>query len=403
MNMDEAEIKAVMKQISAAWWNRQLIDEDLIKAVRLPEVMEVLIKELGNEDFSVRKDAGFALAELVGEDAKAELVKALSNDRWQARAEAASELWHYKDPQLTQYLVLLLHDSELPVRLAAASSLSMMSDPASVPHLIAAIEDSKRNMFDDASEALYMIAEEHEIPELFPYLKSENVQLRIAAAYALGAKGGKDAVRGLIDLVEVGISGDKPEYERARDQLQLIGEPAVEALIEVLDKRDEVLSQLAIEVLAPIGDLRALPHIIAAMSDEDDQIYETATWGASEFGKAAIPLLLDLLKSENPRLRGNAADALGKIQDARVIENLAVLLNDEDAEVRRKLLFALYDLGDVSAVHYLLPLLHGPAQDEKNNRTTAGYAAQVLKFKLSTPEALEAVERWKKEEGVKGF
>ena len=102
-------------------------------------------------------------------------------------------------------------------------------------------------------------------------------------------------------------------------------------------------------------------------------------------------------------MRGSAADALGKIHHARIIENLAALLNDEDAEVRRKVLFALYEIGDVSAVHYLLPLLHGPAQDEQNRRTTASYAAQVLKFKLSTSEALEAVERWKKEEAGKGF
>src|SRR4051812_18703630 len=103
--MDEAQIKVMMEKIKAAYWNRQLVDADLIATVRSPEVMAELVKWLGSDDYVTRSNAGFALAELVGEIAKPELIKALSSERWQARAASADRIWHYKDPSLVQYLI----------------------------------------------------------------------------------------------------------------------------------------------------------------------------------------------------------------------------------------------------------------------------------------------------------
>lgn len=312
--MDEAEIKRVLEKVKAAYWNRRLIDDDLITVVRSPEMMAFLFKQLVSPQPEVRSEAGFALTEIAGEQAKPALIEALSSSEWRMRAETAEVLGQYDDFQLTRYLIPLLNDPVQAVRISAARALEELRDPSAVPSLIEAIQDLNRQVYAYATYALYDIAAEYELPELFPYLNSDDVHVRVAAAYVLGAKGGKDAVRGLIDLVRVGISGDRTEFEHALEHLRLIGQPAANDLIDVFDERNPVLSQLAIWVLAPLGDIRALPHIIAAMGDEDDQVYEAATWGAGEFGDAAIPLLEEAIKSDNPRLRENAADALDKIR-----------------------------------------------------------------------------------------
>ncbi len=401
VRMVEAEIEAIMRKIKAAYWNRQLIDAELREAVRSPEMMTILFERLGSNEFVDINEVGFALAEIVGEGAKAALIDALSSDRWQVRAAAAEALGHYKDFQLTHYLIPLLNDPQQPVRISVTEALEGLRDPSAVPSLIEAIKDINRHISIYATYALYEIAEEYEIPELFPYLKSDDAHLRVVTAYVLGAKGGKDAVRGLIDLVRVGMRGDKTEYERARKELRLIGRPAVEALIEALDERDVMPSLLAIEVLAPLGDIRALPHIVAAMGDENDQVYEAATWGASTFGEVAIPLLLESIKSENLRPRANVAAALGEIGDTKITEDLVGLLKDSDADVRRAALLALEDIGNFDAVPHIILLLKGSAQDAHQQPTTASYAAQVLRRKLSTPEGLAAVERWRQEQGGK--
>lgn len=396
--MDEAAIEALMEKIKGAYWNRRLIDDALITTVRSPEIMALLVERLGDSDYSIRTDAGFALAEIVGESAKPVLIESLSSERWQARAAAADALDSYDDFQLTQHLIPLLSDPELPVRIAAINSLESLRDPSSVPNLIEAIEDPERKLYAYATFALYEIARDYEIPELFVHLKSENVHLRVAAAYVLGANGGPDAVRGLIDLVREGIKGDKTEYERAREELLTIGQPAVEELIDALNERDEVLSLLAVEVLVQIGDVRALPHMIAAMGDEDDQVYEIATWGASTFGEKATPLLMDALKSENPRLRANAAQALTEIPFLDISATMIDLLRDSDAAVRQVALTALGDIGDFSAVEPIIALLQGSAQDANGQWTTAYYAAQILTGKLPTPEGIAAVEEWRRKD-----
>ncbi|MBA3872422.1 MAG: HEAT repeat domain-containing protein [Anaerolineae bacterium] len=400
--MDEAEIKVTLAKIKDAYWNQRLIDEDLICAVRSPEMMNVLFERLGSEDAAVYTEAAFALAEIAGESAKARLIECLASDRWQVRSAAAEGLGHYDDFKLTRHLIPLLNDPHPKVRMAVARTLESLRDPSAVPDLIEAIKDPDRHIYVYAVYALYEIVNEYEIPELFPYLKSDDVRMRVAAAYVLGAKGGKDAARGLIDLVRVGISGNQQEFEHALEHLLLIEGPIIDELIAVFDEYDPLLCQLVTPVLVKVGDQRALPHLIAAMGAEVDEVCDAATWGASQFGKAAIPFLLEAIKSENPRQRKYAARVLGRIQDASVVDDLVMLLNDSDMKVRLAALSALEDIGDVRAVEYIIPLLLGQEQNLDDEWLTASYAAQVLRGKLATPEGLEAVERWEREEGGNG-
>jgi len=309
--MDEAEIKAIIAKLKAADWDAEVIDDDLSAMIRSPEIIQALADPRNSKDDVMRSDTDWILAKIQATYANQFFLLGQVTKWLDGRAAERKKLLDEID---IEGVIAKLHDPKPLIRQAAAEELGNLGSPAAVPYLIDALGDSKEIVREYSIYALRELADKHEIQELVPLLKSDDIHQRIAAAYALGAKGGKDAVRGLIELVEVGITGSKPEYERARDELQLIGQSAVEELIEALNKRDDVLSQLAIEVLASIGDARALPHIIAAMGDENDQVYEAATWGAGEFGDAAIPLLEDALKSENPRLRENAAKVLDDIR-----------------------------------------------------------------------------------------
>lgn len=392
--MDEVEIKAVIAKLKAADWDAGNISPEVSEMMRSVDIMSMLMQQTGSRDEDIRVDAAWIMDKIHQTYADERFLKSQVDAYVDQRTARRAELLRTTD---IQGVIAQLYDADSSTRHLATERLGDLGDPVAVPYLIEALKDESRGLYQKAALALYEIAQDHDIPELFPYLTSDDVGLRVAAAYALGSKGGKNAVSGLIDLVQVGIKGDKTEYERARKELRLIGQPAVEELIEALDERDVMVSVLAIEVLVPIGDARALPHIVAAMGDEDDQVYEAATWGAGEFGEAAIPLLTDALKDDKPRLRANAAEALGEIGDITTTDDLVKLLNDDEAIVRNAALLALEKIGNMEVVQHILPLLKGAALDAHQQRTTASYAAQVLRERLSTPEGLAAVEAWKEE------
>jgi HEAT repeat protein len=84
-----------------------------------------------------------------------------------------------------------------------------------------------------------------------------------------------------------------------------------------------------------------------------------------EWGGAAVEPLIEALSDENHcrntlyirSLRAAAAEALGKIGDARAVEPLIGMLGDEDSDVRYDAAEALGKIGDVRAVEPLIKAL----------------------------------------------
>jgi hypothetical protein len=137
---------------------------------------------------------------------------------------------------------------------------------------------------------------------------------------------------------------------------------------------------------------------------------------------ALLPLLIELLRHQNPRVRWAATFALGRVGDNRVIPHLSMALRDDNKWVRyasveglaklkatsaiSNLIVALYDreslirvaaaqalgtIGDAGCVPYLIALLFD------NNRswlTRGEYVSDVAGMalrRIGTPEALTAV------------
>ncbi len=67
--------------------------------------------------------------------------------------------------------------------------------------------------------------------------------------------------------------------------------------------------------------------------------------------------LIDHLGHAEPRVRINAADALGRIRAAGAVRPLAARLHDDDAEVRRHAAYALGEIGSRDAADLLIGAL----------------------------------------------
>jgi len=118
-------------------------------------------------------------------------------------------------------------------------------------------------------------------------------------------------------------------------------------------------------MLAERRDARAVPGLIDAVRDQQYQYnYQSSSWWIHEFlqriGPAAVPALIEALDKEDSRVRRYIIQTLGKIKDAAAVPALVDALRDEQV---------------------------------------CNAAAEALE-RIGTPEAMAAVEQWRREQGA---
>jgi len=123
----------------------------------------------------------------------------------------------------------------------------------------------------------------------------------------------KKDVKGFIKALDIYYPGVE---ERAAEALREIGEPAVEPLIKALGDSDEYVRKKAAEALGKIGDARAVKPLIKALGDSDMGVRENAAWALGEIGDArAVDALSELVvHDKNKYVREAARDALRKLK-----------------------------------------------------------------------------------------
>ncbi|MEM2908722.1 MAG: HEAT repeat domain-containing protein, partial [Candidatus Bilamarchaeaceae archaeon] len=107
--------------------------------------------------------------------------------------------------------------------------------------------------------------------------------------------------------------------------------------------------------LGKIGDARAVPALIDALKDKNEDVRYGAAWALGEIAEkggdcsAAVPALIDALKDEKRDVREGAAEALGKIGfdkipiESKVLALLILKKTDEVVAVGKPGVPALID------------------------------------------------------------
>ena len=299
--------------------------------------VEGLIKALKHKDVRVRGGAAFALERLGWKP---------GDDIEKARYLIAKREW---------------------------DDLAGLGGPA-VESLIQALKDEDRDVQTGAAEALRKIGEPAVEP-LIKALKDENSDVRGVAAECLGEIGDARAVEPFIQALKdeasvfvVKEDGALVPSGGSAKGLSLIGEPAVEPLIQALNDKNPSLRAMAAAVLGVIGDARAVEPLIQALKDEDEYVLWNANMALRSIGE---PAMEPLIKDEDCRVRQAVALALGVTGDARAVEPLTQALKDEDFRVRVAVASALEMIGDTRAVEPLTQTLKDKNEDVRKAATAA--------------------------------
>lgn len=179
--------------------------------------------------------------------------------------------------------------------------------------------------------------------------KEENYKIRLACADALGKLGDRYAVAPLIEVVTDQNERSVYVKESAACALGLLGDTrAVEPLVNILNSSKGILNRFTFlkeRVIEALGKLKL---------------------GNSEF---VFNALKNSLLDESSQIRISAIEAIMNSENPKAAETIKPLLQDDDEEVRKNALIALYNLGgrDILDEVISLPIYQDSLKDEAEN------------------------------------
>jgi len=145
----------------------------------------------------------------------------------------------------------------------------------------------------------------------------------------------------------------------------------LDSLLNFLDSDDLILKEGALSGIRafPTGEeiARAYePTAKLAVDSEIRGVREKAILALSAFADQAVPLLKELVQSDDQMIRDKAIHGLSGSGSSLAVEPLVELLSSEEQSVRTSVIFALEDLGDPAAVPALIKVLRRGGYDAMN-------------------------------------
>ena len=135
-------------------------------------------------------------------------------------------------------------------------------------------------------------------------------------------------------------------HNTAEEALEMIGKPAVPALCEAITNPDSEARMRVISILEKTKDSRALPYLITALSDADEQVGGCAQDAIIAIKPSSYNQILPLLKSADLRLVCSAISLLPALDRKRGIPEIMPFF----ADPRDGIWDAVYD-----SLHFLEP------------------------------------------------
>lgn len=325
--------------------------------------------QLASPDESVRLGATQALATALVLEPELMLVKALGDASWRVRRAAVDSLAQLSGTTIaTSLLQSLRKEHRNPSVLNGVLQVLKHSKVDTIPALIDCLNSEDVDLRIYAALAL---GEQHEllrgdrpdrraIPALIRALKDTDTNVRYHAIDALGHLHAAPAAE---PLIEIATSGDFFLAFPALDALTRIGDPMVTSrLVPLLE--DDLLCTAVANALSQLGDASVVPALaallnrsgipvveiaqaIAILSDRYETIYREGNYiaelAASQISAAGIQNLLDAVPRAKPEELKAIVMLLGKMQGNRVEAALAQLLGQ--ATVRSSVIEALVRYG----------------------------------------------------------
>lgn len=358
----------------------------------MPEI-QGLLNNLKNSNWWVRKNSIENLLAYPEDSYLAVLEEWLKDDDALLR-NSSMEAYRALGANALKSLVPLLKNRDADLRLFAVNLLGDIKDGAVLPRLMDALNDPDVNVRTAAAEALGKIGDERAVDTLASSF-DDIPWIAMAAVAAVGKIGGDNALSVLYKRLE------KEEYrgitcaaiEQAGNQYSIkylapyvhnsnVQEQALKAMVNIAERENTHLTASYLANIIPLlidlqrspqDEVRTAAFIALSWAEDisvlpyfinalnDDRLQEYAINGLISLGKKAVPDIINALKTP-----GNNRIILAKILSmSGESEALLSFANDHDAEVRTESALAIGRLKTPEAEKALLKLTHDPVEEVK--------------------------------------
>ena len=134
---------------------------------------------------------------------------------------------------------------------------------------------------------------------------------------------------------------------------------AIGVIAAIFLRSEPKLREQAVWALGQTESIKALPSIVAALTDDVVEVRRKAVEAIGDIDDlhTAPPGLIAALKDSDNEVRHNAAHALGNIEDKAAVPGLIPLTRDPDPDVKQAAVEALSNIGGPAAIEAIVALL----------------------------------------------
>ncbi|HPZ10637.1 MAG TPA: HEAT repeat domain-containing protein, partial [Candidatus Eremiobacteraeota bacterium] len=263
------------------------------------------------------------------------------------------------------------------VRLSAARTLGNQKTKEAVDGLIQLLNDTNVAVRTIAAEALGKIGDDRAANGLITGLSDEYSRMRKASAEALGKLNDYRALTPLINLYQKDPDPDVRDVARKSiEKINILVNDILDKLEEELDSPKDADRKQAVRFLGKIGNGRAITILLKAQNDKNWEIQQSASEEIDRLLIIGIEPFLNGLKDKNWKIRVAAADYLGRIRNLASIDPLVEALQDEKKEVVRSTCKALGEIKEKRILYPLRSLL----QNTTDNKTKEEILTAISKI-----------------------
>lgn len=262
------------------------------------------------------------------------------------------------------YLIKALGDSNKNIAYFASSALGEVRNRDVVRPLIKALKDSSWPVRKNASESLAQLAE-FAVPQLINFVNDEDEDIQYWVLKTL-KRIGSPAVPDIVWLLKKGT--DEQRFFAAK-ALGMMKEPSsADALIEALQDGHEWVRLYAAIALGELGETRAISHLVNCLLDPSFKVHTSIFKVFEKFGAAALPPLIELMKSENPTAVKNALRVVGRLQDESTFDDMKGFLTHPSDEIKLAAVDAVANFRDKPDVVAMLAVMLANSSDKVRRR-----------------------------------
>lgn len=238
---------------------------------------------------------------------------------------------------IVEYLLKMLRSEDKNLRMNAAIALGRIGNESDVGALIETLKDISPKVRSAAATALGMIGDDRAIEPLLTLLKDDNTKVRRAALEALNDLNINEKH---IDVIKICLRDQDP---RVRELTAILlgkdGEKALNPLL--LGLKDEITE-------VRVSSVHSLLEMMSRTPPErSEEVRKTISEGLERYSETAYVVIEVLEKTESKAIRRNAMWLLGQLEDSRGIGTLTKILQTGTSEERRLAATSLVKIGSV--------------------------------------------------------